>query len=297
VTGPLACCDLDRTLIYSAGALLLEGEDRHAPALVVAEVYQGRPLSFLTRTAELLLAGIAEAGAFVPVTTRTMAQYRRIRLPGPPPRYAVTTNGGRILVDGEPDPAWTARVAQELAGRCAPLAEITARLARPEYSAWLLRLRDAEELFAYAIVERDNLPPADLAGLELWCAERGWTVSLQGRKLYCVPDTITKEAAVAEIVRRSGGGPVIAAGDSLLDQGLLLAADHAFRTAHGELETAGFQAPHLAVTAARGVLAGEEIARRIHTLVYGAEPSLSRTPSIPSGLPSGLPSRLPSPIE
>ncbi|MFD1213619.1 HAD family hydrolase [Arthrobacter sp. GCM10027362] len=269
MSAALVCCDLDRTLVYSANALLLEGEDRMAPALAVAEVYQGRPLSFLTRGAELLLAEVAAACTFVPVTTRTVAQYQRIRLPGPPPRYAVTTNGGRILVDGVPDPAWTAHLWQKLVSRCSPLAEIAAELARPEYAPWLLRLRDAEELFIYAIVERDALPAEDLAGLELWCAERGWTVSLQGRKLYCVPEAITKEAAVAEVAVRSGGSPLIAAGDSLLDRGMLLAADHALRPAHGELEAAGFRAPQLAVTAARGVLAGEEIARRIHDLVFG----------------------------
>jgi phosphoserine phosphatase len=267
VNTPVVCCDLDRTLIYSAGALLLEDEDRLAPALVVAEVYQGRPQSFLTRSAAELLAEIAAACVFVPATTRTLAQYQRIRLPGPPPRYAVTTNGGRILVDGEPDRAWSAYLDRKLAGSCAPLAEIAARLALPRYAPWMLRLRDAEELFAYAIVERDLLDPADLAGLQLWCADRGWTVSLQGRKLYCVPRALTKEAAIAEILRRSGAGPLVAAGDSLLDRGMLLAADHAFRPAHGELETAGFSAPQLAVTAARGVLAGEEIVRRIHRLV------------------------------
>ncbi|MCG2620714.1 HAD family hydrolase [Arthrobacter sp. I2-34] len=268
---PLVCCDLDRTLIYSAGALLLDGEDRLAPALTVAEVYQGRPLSFLTRAADVLLAEIAAACTFVPVTTRTMAQYERIRLPGPPPRYAVTTNGGRILVDGEPDPVWSDHLAQTLDSNCSPLAEIAAKLAGPGYAHWMLRLRDAEELFVYAIVERDLLSPADLAGLELWCAERGWTVSLQGRKLYCVPEAITKEAAVAEIAVRSGGSPLIAAGDSLLDRGMLLAADHGLRPAHGELEAAGFLAPQLAVTAARGVLAGEEIARRIHELVFAPD--------------------------
>lgn len=278
MTAPLVCCDLDRTLIYSANALLLEGEDRRAPALTVAEVYQGRPISFLTRTAERLLAEIAAACTFVPVTTRTVAQYQRIRLPGPAPRYAVTSNGGRLLIDGEPDPAWTAHLTRKLGSSCAPLEEIAARLARPEHTPWLLRLRDAEELFVYAIVEREQLPAADLAGLELWCAERGWTVSLQGRKLYCVPEVITKEAAVAEVLCRSGGSPLIAAGDSLLDRGMLLAADHAFRPAHGELEAAGFKAPQLTVTGARGVLAGEEIARRIHALVYEAEPAAPARP-------------------
>ena len=93
--GPfLAACDLDRTLIYSKNALWLEGADKDAPALVVAELYGGAPLSYMTRAAEALLISLAAAAAFVPVTTRTQAQYERVQLPGPVPEYAITSNGG-----------------------------------------------------------------------------------------------------------------------------------------------------------------------------------------------------------
>ena len=275
----LFCSDLDRTLIYSANALMLDCADHEAPNLVVAEIYEGRPLSYLTRPAESLLAEVAGAGALVPVTTRTVAQYRRIRLPGPPPLYAVTTNGGRILVDGVPDPEWSAALEERVAHGSAPLPEIASRVEAPAYADWMLRMRDAEGLFLYAIVERSRLPTDVLADLSAWCGERGWTVSLQGRKLYCVPSVVTKEAAVAEVARRAGNLAVVAAGDSLLDAGLLSAATTSLRPAHGELEDQGFRAPRLAVTQARGVLAGEEIARRAHAVVFGTakRPSPGRT--------------------
>ena len=265
----LLASDLDRTLIYSANALLLDGADAAAPALVVAEVYEGKPLSFMTRAAEELLVTAAEAAVFVPVTTRTVAQYRRIRLPGPGPEYAVTTNGGVLLHHGEPDADWQDKVRSLVAGGCAPLAEVEAYLAQPGFAAWILKLRTAEDLFAYAIVDRPALPGEFLLELEAWCAERGWTVSLQGRKLYCVPVPVTKQDAVAEVARRTGADRVIAAGDSLLDRPMLEAADVAFRPAHGELDDAGYTDPHLRVTEARGVLAGEEILRRMLELVRG----------------------------
>ncbi|MDD0859610.1 hypothetical protein NHF46_21650 [Arthrobacter alpinus] len=56
---------------------------------------------------------------------------------------------------------------------------------------------------------------------------------------------------------------MIAAGDSLLDQGMLDFAHLAFRPIHGELHDAGHLAPHLRLTSVRGVLAGEEILREI----------------------------------
>ena len=72
-------------------------------------------------------------------------------------------------------------------------------------------------------------PDAGLDELAAWCLERGWTTSLQGRKLYCVPAPISKEAAVAEVRRRSGAGLLVAAGDSRLDAGILELADIAIR--------------------------------------------------------------------
>lgn len=263
----LLASDLDRTLIYSANALFLDAADEDAPAMVVAEVYEGKPLSFMTRAAEDLLVSVAGSAVFVPVTTRTVAQYRRIRLPGPAPEYAVTTNGGVLLHHGQPDAGWQDKVRSLVAGGCAPLAEVSAYLARPEFSSWTLKLRTAEDLFAYAVVDRAALPGGFLLELESWCAERGWTVSLQGRKLYCVPVPVTKQDAVAEVARRVGADRIAAAGDSLLDRPMLEAADVAFRPRHGELDDAGYTDPHLRVTDARGVLAGEEILRRVLELV------------------------------
>ncbi|MDN5861397.1 MAG: HAD family hydrolase, partial [Pseudonocardia sp.] len=95
--------------------------------------------------------------------------------------------------------------------------------------------------------------------LAAWCAPRGWQVSLQGRKVYAVPVPLTKSAAAREVLRRTGGATLLAAGDSLLDADLLDAADAAVRPAHGELADTGWTRPHVAVTAARGGWAGEEI--------------------------------------
>jgi hypothetical protein len=84
-------------------------------------------------------------------------------------------------------------------------------------------------------------------------------VSLQGRKVYAVPRPLTKSAAAAEVLARTGGGAMLAAGDSLLDADLLRAADTAVRPAHGELDDAAFALPHLHVTSARGAAAGAEL--------------------------------------
>lgn len=254
----LIASDLDRTLIYSAAALGLTMPDREAPRLLCVETYESRPLSYMTETAAGLLAELSTRAVFVPTTTRTREQYERVRLPGPPPAYAVCANGGHLLVDGESDPEWQARVRRELTG-CAPLAEISAHLRRTADPGWLLKERVAEDLFAYLVVDRERLPDTYPKELGDWAGPRGWTVSLQGRKLYVVPRPLTKSAAVAEIARRTDAPATYAAGDSLLDTDLLLAADRGWRPGHGELADSGWEAAHITALAERGVAAGERI--------------------------------------
>jgi hypothetical protein len=81
----IVASDLDRTLIYSAAALALAMPDEEAPRLLTVEVHEARPLSYMTETAGRLLVELAAAVRFVPATTRTRKQYRRISLPGPQP--------------------------------------------------------------------------------------------------------------------------------------------------------------------------------------------------------------------
>jgi hydroxymethylpyrimidine pyrophosphatase-like HAD family hydrolase len=266
-SGTMVACDLDRTLIYSASAFWLETEDTDAPPIVVSELFRGVPLSFMTREAERMLRELAAATPFVPVTTRTVAQYQRVQLPSAVPGYAVTSNGGVILTDGTPDEDWRQSVAGRLTAEAAPLAEIEVLLSDPAASAWILRVNNAEDLFLYAIVDRAEMPADWAAQLQADCAALGWTVSVQGRKLYCVPKPVTKSAALAEVQRRLGAETLIAAGDSLLDQPMLEMATIAFRPAHGELDEVGYTAANLTVTTTRGILAGEDLVRLITAAV------------------------------
>ncbi|MYV59731.1 HAD family hydrolase [Streptomyces sp. SID4931] len=265
----LVASDLDRTLIYSAASLDLSMPDAEAPRLLCVEVYGHKPLSYLTETAAALLTEVAGATVFVPTTTRTREQYGRIHLPGPAPRYAICANGGHILVDGVSDRDWQQQVESRIAAECAPLTEVRAHLATTADPAWLLKERVAEDLFAYLVVERSLLPEEWVKELAAWARPRGWTVSLQGRKIYAVPAPLTKSAAMREVASRTGATRTLAAGDSLLDADLLLAADLGWRPGHGELADEGWRAPHVVALEERGGAAGEEILRRFLAAAAG----------------------------
>lgn len=94
---------------------------------------------------------------------------------------------------------------------------------------------------------------------QTWCGPRGWNVSQQGRKIYTMPNPVTKSAAIREVHNRltadrtlHANSIVLAAGDGVLDIDLLEHADFAIRPRHGELEETRWQHPNVTVTAARG---------------------------------------------
>ncbi len=94
---------------------------------------------------------------------------------------------------------------------------------------------------------------------------------MQGRKIYALPSGLTKEAALVEVVQRTGAARLLAAGDGALDAGFLAVADAAIRPPHGELHEMGWQATNLRVAPSAGVLAGEEICRWLADQVVPAE--------------------------
>lgn len=267
----LAVSDLDRTLIYSSAAMMLPPGEA-GPALRCVELYEGRPLSYLTERAAALVAALVDRGCFVPITTRTVAQYRRVQAPFAAAEYAICANGGRLVRNGVEDADFASAVSARLASAGAPLAEVRAVFERLAAAHGVeARIRDADGLFCSAVVDRAALPAGWTALLAAAAAPLGWAVSVQGRKVYCVPTALTKSGAAQALAARVGAARIVAAGDSLLDADLLVAADRAIRPAHGELAEAGWQRPTVQVTARSGVLAGEEIAEWLTQAVDPAD--------------------------
>ena len=77
---------------------------------------------------------------------------------------------------------------------------------------------------------------------------------MQGRKIYALPRGLTKEAALVEVMQRTGADRLLAAGDGALDAGFLAMADAAIRPPHGELDEIGWRVAHLTVASTSGCL-------------------------------------------
>lgn len=251
----LAAVDLDRTLIFSAASAGVDVD-----GLRCVEHLDDRPLSYMSPTTVDLLDALDARALVVPVTTRTVAQYRRVRFPGRPRPYAVAANGGEILVDGEPDTLWRRQI-DAAVSTALPVATVYERVVADADPVWLRATRVADELFCYAVIDPATAPDDLVERWRSWAEVDGWNVSRQGRKVYLMPDAVTKWSAVAEVAGRTGVpfDRVFAAGDGALDRPVLERAHRSIRPRHGELEELSWHHPTLSVSSASGVAASEEI--------------------------------------
>jgi hypothetical protein len=270
VTPALVATDLDRTLLRSARAAGPADPDDPAE-VVVLERRRGVVTASLTRRAASGLAALDRDAVWVPATTRSTPEYRRLDLPGAlgvAPRWVVCAGGAVLLAGDRPDAAWAARVGDLLAG-AAPLAEVAGVLDRhlaalPPHDAGRVRSADGALL-----VVRVRAPAGWVEELRAAVSGRGWRVVAHDEKVHLVPVALDKAAAVAEVRRRCGAVRLLAAGDSPLDAGLLLAADAGIQPADGRLRVSGWHADHVAVTASSGLRAGEEIVAWLRASLAG----------------------------
>jgi hypothetical protein len=305
----LITTDLDRTLIFSSrataqlgGALPadpVEMVGRQTPVgqtaagqtavgqTAAAQTAAAQTAGELCRAARDALAALPAHARICVATSRSIFRLRRLRLPFAVP-YAIAANGGVVLVDGEPDPEWTARIAG-LVDRAAPAAEVRAVLAGAVGSSagsagagarggnaglaasgatagppWLVRMGDEDDMCCLAIVEPGLLPPGELASIAGRCMELGWEASLIGRKLYAFPAGFGKEHAAAFVAkkaaREAGAEPLrLAAGDTEHDRLMLADADRAWVPARSDLAAAG--AEEFVVTDLPGHAAAAQITR------------------------------------
>lgn len=206
----LLACDLDNTLLHSH-------RSRRENDICV-EWFEGREQSFLSPDARRLLRRAIRELRVVPVTTRSMEQYRRIQWPEEcAPECAVTTNGAVLLRNGAADVEWTAaslKTAEPCRGELERLRGVL------DASCGRCRLVDGMYLF---------VPCGDGEQAQRRAAayreQTSLVTAVSGRKLYFFPPGMDKGAAVRRL--REEGLPVVCAGDSVIDLPMLNAADFA----------------------------------------------------------------------
>lgn len=251
--------DLDRTLIYSARALREFGYPSMTD-LKPVEKRDGEWISYMTEASFNHLLEISKKYIFVPITTRTTSQFKRIEIfqKNIPLEYAVTTNGAIILKNGEPVKEWTRLISSKIRMESASIQEMLSFFQKENIS-FKGEIKQVEDLFFYFLLEN---PPEEKSALSLMADKFGWKVSLQGRKLYFMPKGINKGDALSFICNQIGTKALAGSGDSILDLDFLERCSNRYIPNHGELILGG-EARGFNVTKSKGILAGEEILSKL----------------------------------
>ena len=227
--------DLDRTLIYSRRFIKEVEKDNIVPV----ELYNEKIISYMTKQSLRLLQEISSKAMFIPITTRSIEQYSRISIfdESISIKYAVTTNGGTILIDKKLDTEWEDIVNRELK-KCDSLEKVIETHKRMVKNPSILRYRVADEKFFYNIIDLNSVNETChdyYAEFDEYLEKAKWSKYDQGRKVYYVPNVLTKEKALMYIMKKEGIEKTIVSGDSIMDLSMLEIASQGFVPLHGDL--------------------------------------------------------------
>jgi hydroxymethylpyrimidine pyrophosphatase-like HAD family hydrolase len=265
--------DLDSTLIYSSRHCTQINEEK----LVPVDFYNNCNSSFITKSMQDKLEHINESMLFIPVTTRSVAQYMRMKYfyDVIKPKYAVVANGGIILENGKELKAWSDISSSKINGVVSTQAMIKLCSFFLE-SDFVKSYKTCEDLFIYSIMDEEKLANTFLDGkiaidyfevLRTFCSKHNYSLSKQGKKVYIVPYCINKYDPIKYILQLENINTFIAAGDSLLDYPMIEHSNYGILPSHGEL-LKNFPEKKLKntvyITKSSGIFAGDEILDIVH---------------------------------
>jgi len=226
--------DLDQTLIYSKRWLPEPLEQNGLTPYQCVEIYNGDNFSFMYTEAAEALIQIQDQYTFIPVTTRTRAQYERIRFHGFEPLVAVVANGGIILNNGQVDQEWE-KIIQDGLKSCTAINEMQKHAEILSVQDGFKKFGNADELFFYMITDPEKFDRGPLQELYPIFEEHGWEIHDQGKKVYFVPNAVSKGRALQYLKEKNGYSRIVSAGDSKLDESMIRICNHFLVPGHSGL--------------------------------------------------------------
>lgn len=242
--------DLDRTLIYSVRFL---EEYPYSGPLIKVDDY--KISSYMSGYAvELFKVALSyHKFQFVPVTSRSEAQYKRIRFPFEEPNLAITSCGSKVLYQGNEMPEWTYYVQKHFDPK-----ELNVVLKKVKELPGLCReptLVDGRVIFA-KIDMKDRLAVHAVNGFEQNLS--GYRVHLEKDKLYVIPSCFGKDAALFWLSDKLNENNIFTAGDSIQDLCMASISSKFAMAGHHSIPNLQFN-PHKGILTTSGVKASEEI--------------------------------------
>lgn len=228
----LYATDMDRTMVFSKRFL---EEYPTKSSYEVAEIHDGRIISYISSPVKKRLSKInnSDDTYVVPVTTRSISEFNRINI-GLNPKYAIVSNGGTILKNGEPLADWEEYIK---ANSClGDLMNCMLDLDELESVDRETKVIDGKYLFN----KTSNGPLFDVEIAELIEKYPSLQFTRQRMKIYVIPKSFSKAIALRWLQNRLGCEKLVASGDSELDLPMLAIADYAVIPEHGDLIKCGY---------------------------------------------------------
>ena len=219
----LFASDLDNTLIHSYKKA---ADNDICVETMMTDSQERKKLSYMTPSAYRLFKKAYKCKSIdiVPVTTRSLKQYRRIHLfDESVPKYALAANGGILLTDGKQDDDWYRQSKLLIKPALSELVKGAELLEHDENRTFEVRFVD--EMFIFT--KSDDIAETCAVlreKLDLTLV----SVFNNGSKVYIIPNQLNKYTAVKRLAEQYGFSEIICAGDSEFDIPMLAQADISF---------------------------------------------------------------------
>lgn len=208
--------DLDNTLIYSYKNNI--GNEK-----ILVEKKDDKALSYMTAYSYNTLKDINNIYNFVPITTRTVEQYNRIDF-GFCPKYALTSNGGNLIINGAADICWYKKSRELIADKEAVLQKAAELLQNDKHI--IFDIRTVDGLFIFTKSENPTYTMSNIIANINTC---DIDILNNGSKIYVLPKILTKGNAIKRLKEYLNiNDAIYCAGDSLFDISMIEICDKSF---------------------------------------------------------------------
>lgn len=248
--------DLDRTLIFSKRFINVPNEK-----VILVERDGDKEIAYMTECAFKILKNIANIITIVPVTTRNYTEYKRISiLQNLNLKYYIINNGAEIYVGDKIDKNYSRIIQNEMRNLNCNLNSALKKFLDvfDEKTIKLYRLSDN---YLYVIlINTDIFDYEALEDFKKLMSKEGFQISRTGKKIYIIPNCISKWKAVQYLNENYLMEQIISAGDSNMDMEMILNSKYGIIPRGCELDG---QISNCNLTESTGILAGEDILRWI----------------------------------
>lgn len=208
----LFACDLDNTLIHSY--------KHKRPGDLCIEYIDGKEQGYINEKTLGLLKQVIKNTLFVPVTTRSTEQYKRIIWPSDvKPELAVVANGALLLEDSIVNEIWRNEFKLKYHSFRFEVERIYNVLLNDNK---FIKCRQIDNSYIFAYCDNKTDPIICAKSYE---GQTSLCVLNSGKKIYFFPSFLTKGYAVKNLKALLNVSTVICAGDSIIDVPMLNVAD------------------------------------------------------------------------